>query len=248
MIKNYKMILQYDGSRYDGWQKQKNTENTIQGKLEAVLSKLEGRQIEVIGSGRTDAGVHAKGQTANFKIDDDSQDAVSLHKYINRYLPDDIAVLSLEKVPERFHSRLNAKRKTYSYWIETAGKKDVFERRYCYGLGKKLDTGKMREAAKALVGEHDFKNFSSGKKSSKSTVRRIDSISIKEHGTKVQISITADGFLYNMVRIITGTLIEAGMGKRNPSSVKNIFEGEARADAGFMAPPEGLFLDIVYYE
>ena len=174
MKKNIKLILEYDGSRYDGWQKQGNTDNTIQGKLEAILKKWTGEETEIHGSGRTDAGVHAKGQVANFHVDakicPKPEDA---KVYLNRYLPDDIRVLEAKEVSERFHSRLNAVRKTYSYTVETADKKNVFERKYVYGLGERPDVERMRSAASYLLGEHDFKSFCSNKKMKKSTVRRL---------------------------------------------------------------------------
>ena len=164
--RNIKITLQYDGSRYDGWQKQGNTDKTIQGKLEQILEKMAGQPVEVHGSGRTDAGVHAWGQTANFHLPSscDEMSAEEIKAYMNRYLPDDIAVLSAQEAGMRFHSRLNAVSKTYCYRIETAAKKNVFERRYVYGLGEPLDIAAMRRAAAYLTGEHDFKAFCSLKR------------------------------------------------------------------------------------
>ena len=161
--RNIKITLQYDGSRYDGWQKQGNTDKTIQGKLEQILEKMAGQTVEVHGSGRTDAGVHAWGQVANFHLPAScaGMSAEELKAYLNRYLPDDIAVLSAQEAGTRFHSRLNAVSKTYCYRIETAAKKNVFERRYVYGLGEPLDIASMRRAAAYLTGEHDFKAFCS---------------------------------------------------------------------------------------
>ena len=249
MKKNIKLVLEYDGSRYDGWQKQGNTDNTIQGKLEAILCKWTGEEIEVHGSGRTDAGVHAKGQVANFHVDaricpkaDDAKN------YLNRYLPEDIRVLWAEEMPERFHSRLNATRKTYAYFVETADKKDVFQRKYVYGLGERLDVEAMKKAASYLLGEHDFKSFCSNKKMKKSTVRRLDAIEIKKQGSRVTFEYTGNGFLYNMVRILTGTLIEVGLGKRKPEEMKTILAAMNREAAGMTAPPEGLFLMNVEYQ
>lgn len=249
MKKNIKVILEYDGSRYDGWQKQGNTDNTIQGRLEAILFKWSGEPVEVHGSGRTDAGVHAKGQTANFHIDAKTcPDAETAMEYLNRYLPEDIRVVSAETVPERFHSRLNAVEKTYSYIVETSDKKNVFERKYVYGFGEKLNLAAMEKAAKLLCGEHDFKSFCSNKKMKKSTVRRLDSIKIREEGTKVILEFTGNGFLYNMVRILTGTLLEVGTGKRRPEEMTEILNAADREAAGFTAPPEGLFLMEVRYK
>lgn len=249
MKKNIKLVLEYDGSRYDGWQKQGNTDNTIQGKLEAILLKWTGVETEVHGSGRTDAGVHAKGQVANFHVDAKlCKSAAEAKEYLNRYLPEDVRVLSAEEMPERFHSRLNAVRKTYAYVVETADKKNVFERKYVYGLGEKLDVAAMKMAAANLVGEHDFKSFCSNKKMKKSTVRRLDSIEIEERGSKVIFVYTGNGFLYNMVRILTGTLLEVGLGKRRPEEMAGILLAMNREAAGMTAPPEGLFLVSVEYE
>ena len=249
MKKNIKIVLEYDGSRYDGWQKQGNTDNTIQGKIEGILKKWSGEEIEIHGSGRTDAGVHARGQVANFHIDAKiCQTADEAKQYLNRYLPDDIRVLKAEEMPERFHSRLNAVKKTYSYTIETADRKSVFDRKYVYGLGKIPDVNAMRKAAAELIGEHDFKSFCSNKKMKKSTVRRLDAIEIIENGSKVDFVYTGNGFLYNMVRILTGTLLEVGLGMRKPEEMKGILSAMNREAAGMTAPPEGLFLVNVEYE
>lgn len=249
------MILQYDGSRYDGWQKQGNTGNTIQGKLESVLEKMTGETVEVMGSGRTDAGVHALGQVANVRLNTE-KNVREVRDYLNQYLPDDIAVLQVEQAAERFHSRLNAIGKTYLYRMETASKKNVFERKYVYGLGeqlqgKSLDLQAMRKAADILCGTHDFRSFCSkkgGKSGKKSTVRTIENIDLRTEGTVLEIRITGNGFLYNMVRIMVGTLIETGLGKRQPDSMKEILEAKDRQAAGFTAPAEGLFLAEVYYK
>ena len=247
--RNIKIVLEYDGSRYDGWQRQGNTERTIQGKLERVLEKMTGRPVELHGSGRTDAGVHARGQVANFRLADECAKwtVQEIMSYLNRYLPDDIAVLSAQEVPLRFHSRLNALSKTYRYRIDTAEKADVFERRYVYVLGKKVNTEKMECAAAFLTGTHDFKGFSSVKKTKKSTVRTIESIAVERRGSVVELVFTGNGFLYNMVRIMAGTLIEAGTGEREPESVLDVLQSGKRDLAGFTAPPEGLILEKVMY-
>lgn len=249
MKKNIRLVLEYDGTRYDGWQKQKNTDQTIQGKLETVLERLAGGPVEIHGSGRTDAGVHAVGQTANFHIEAECcPDAGTAMDYLNRYLPEDIRVVAADEVPDRFHSRLSAKRKTYAYYVETAEKKPVFDRKYVYGLGMRPDAKAMREAAAYLVGEHDFKSFCGNKKMKKSTVRRLDLIRIEEQGTRIVFTYTGNGFLYFMVRILTGTLLEVGLGKRAPEDMKAILEAKNREAAGATAPPEGLFLVNVEYE
>ena len=248
MKKNIKLVLEYDGSRYDGWQKQGNTDNTIQGKLEAILCKWAGEEIEVHGSGRTDAGVHARGQVANFHMDAKiCRNAEEAKAYLNRYLPDDIRVLTAEEMPERFHSRLNAVRKTYSYTVDMAERKSVFDRKYVYGLGESLNVAAMRMAAAELIGEHDFKSFCSNKKMKKSTIRRLDSIEILEDGSRVIFVYTGNGFLYNMVRILTGTLLEVGLGKRKAEEIGKILKALNREAAGMTAPPEGLFLERVDY-
>ena len=249
MKKNIQVILEYDGTRYDGWQKQGNTENTIQGKLETVLGRWAGEPVEVHGSGRTDAGVHARGQSANFHLDAElcphAEEAVH---YLNAYLPEDIRVRCAREVPERFHSRLSAVRKTYAYYVETSDKKDVFERKYLYGLGQKPNLAKMREAARFLEGEHDFKSFCANKRMKKSTVRCLEPVEIQEDGSKLIFIYTGNGFLYHMVRIMTGTLLEIGQGKRRPEEMAEILAARDRTAAGGMVPPEGLFLMKVYYE
>lgn len=244
---NYKVVLQYEGTRYDGWQKQGNTDNTIQGKLEQLLSRLEGRPVEVHGSGRTDAGVHALAQTANFMLEQ-RKDPSELLDQINQYLPEDIRMISVEEAQPRFHSRLNAREKTYMYRIETAPKKNVFERKLIYGLGSALNTADMRTAAGYLAGQHDFFGFSTGKRTKKSTIRTIYELAIEEHGSEVRIVVRGNGFLYNMIRILAGTLIEVGQGARRPESVLKVLETGDRQLAGRTAPPEGLFLVGVGYE
>ena len=244
---NYVIWLSYDGTRSDGWQKQGNTDRTIQGKLEEILKRLDETPVEVRGSGRTDAGVHALAQVADFRLNREMAPR-DVMEYLNRYLPDDIRVLSAKIVPERFHSRLSATSKTYGYYVETGDKKNVFERKYVYGCGKKLDVKAMRQAAEFLIGEHDFKSFCANRRMKKSTVRRIDEIRIVEHGTKLEFLYTGNGFLYNMVRILTGTLLEVGSGTRRPEKMKEIIAAKNRDMAGRTAPPEGLFLLHVGYE
>lgn len=247
MEKNIKLWVQYDGTRYHGWQKQGNTDLTIQGKLEKIFSVLSGKVTEVHGSGRTDEGVHALEQIANVRLDTQLSPQ-GIKEYANRYLPEDIAVLKAEEVSERFHSRLNAVSKTYLYQIETGAKKDVFLRKYYYGIGKSLNIEQMRQAAEFLVGEHDFKSFCSNKRMKKSTIRTILSIEIEEDGSRLMLRYRGNGFLQQMVRIMTGTLIEVGLGQRRPESVKDILKAHDRQAAGFTAPAEGLFLEQVYYQ
>ncbi|MDR2023436.1 MAG: tRNA pseudouridine(38-40) synthase TruA [Hungatella sp.] len=246
MTKNYRMILEYDGSRYDGWQKQGNTEQTIQGKIEHVLERMMGQAVEVHGSGRTDAGVHALAQVANFHGDTRMKEE-EIMEYLNQYLPEDIRVKTVERAAERFHSRLNAQEKTYLYRIEMGEKKQVFERKYIYGLFKELDIEAMERAASFLTGEHDFKSFCANRKMKKSSVRVLKQIDFDQQGSRLLIRYTGNGFLYNMARILTGTLIEVGLGQRKAEEMKEILNAKDRNGAGFTAPPEGLFLEQVRY-
>lgn len=247
MSQNYKVVLQYEGTRYDGWQKQGNTGNTIQGKIESVLERLAGEPVTVHGSGRTDAGVHAQGQTAHFFLPEILQPE-AVKDYLNHYLPEDIGILSAEIAPERFHSRLNAIKKVYIYQIETGTKRDVFVRRMQYGLGRELELGAMQAAAMRLCGIHDFKSFCGNKKMKKSAVRNLMSVTIHQEGSVVVMGFAGNGFLQQMVRIMTGTLIEVGLGKRSPESMTQILAAKDRQAAGFTAPPEGLTLAGVLYE
>lgn len=255
-MRNFKMILQYEGTRFKGWQKQESTDNTIQGKLEALLTKMIGEKIEVQGSGRTDAGVHAFGQVANFHADT-QMGTDEILRYMNTYLPEDIAVISLKEVPERFHSRLNAKGKTYCYRVIHSGLPHVFDRRYAYAVEQELDVEAMREAAEYLVGTHDFKAFTSSKKGKKSTVRRVEKISIErvqstsmlfsKEQDEIRFTYSGNGFLYHMVRIMTGTLLEVGMHKRKPEEIAEILDSGCRERAGELVPAKGLTLMEVRY-
>ncbi len=242
---NYKIVVQYDGTRYNGWQKQGNTKNTIQEKFEDILLKMTGKKTEIFASGRTDAGVHARGQVANFKIDNDMA-CEDVFEYLNNYLPEDIAVLSVEKADERFHSRLNAVSKTYEYRM-TYEKPDVFERKYVYPVEKKPDIEQMKKAAEILTGTYDFKGFSSLGKIKKSTVRTINFIDIDDDFGVIRIRINGSGFLYNMVRIIAGTLYDVGMGKKGIEDIKRALESKNREFAGTTFPARGLTLIDVEY-
>ena len=246
-MKNYKIILQYDGSRYKGWQTQKNTDMTIQGKLEAVLERMAGHPVEIHGSGRTDAGVHALAQTADFKLEEHFE-AEGIIGYLNEYLPEDIRVLAIEEVPLRFHSRLNAVKKTYCYRIFLGEKPDVFWRKYVTPVAENLNINKMKAAAEVLLGTHDFTSFCGNRHFKKSAVRTIYEIRIEEKKDELDIYFTGNGFLQNMVRILTGTLLEVGMGKREVCEMKEILEGRNRSLAGPMAAAKGLVLINVEYE
>lgn len=246
-MRNFKIILQYEGTRYQGWQRQDSTGNTIQGKLEAILGKMTGQDfVQVNGSGRTDAGVHALGQVANFKVETDMTPQAVMC-YINKYLPEDIGVIDICEMPERFHSRLNAKKKTYQYRIWNSPLPCVFERRYVYELESELDLEAMKKAAAYLVGKHDFKAFTSNKKSKKSTVRTVEGIFIERKGNELVLTYKGDGFLYHMVRILTGTLIEVGLHERDVDSVQALLNNGTRDMAGALVPAKGLCLVAVGY-
>lgn len=245
-MQNFKMTIQYDGTKYNGWQKQGNTSNTIQEKIEAVISQLTGEKIELNASGRTDAGVHALGQVANFKTDME-HDTEYMLKEINRYLPKDIRILDLKKADIMFHSRLNARRKTYVYRIDNTDFGSVFDRKYAMRFNDRLDIKAMREAAAFYVGEHDFKSFCTKKNMKKSTIRKIYSVDITQNNGIIEIEYCGNGFLYNMVRILTGTLMDVGRGRLKPSDIADIIEARDRGRAGFTAEPEGLFLKSVEY-
>lgn len=246
-MNNYLLILEYDGTRYEGWQKQSKSSMTIQGKLEAVLTAFAQTPVEVHGSGRTDAGVHALGQAASVKLPK-SPKPEELLQYVNHYLPEDIRVLRAEPVEDSFHARLCARRKTYAYHVETGSKKAVFERKYVYGFPFSLDKKAMEEAAGYLTGTHDFRSFCGNKRMKKSTVRTLESIKIQEEDGRFTLIYTGNGFLQYMVRILTGTLLEVGAGRQSPGCVKEILAAKDRSAAGFTAPPEGLFLVSVEYE
>ncbi len=242
----YKAIVEYDGTRYRGWQNQKDTGNTIQGKLMAVLTRLAGQQVEVHGSGRTDAGVHARGQVISFSLEQGYELEEILH-YMNHYLPDDIGVISVERASGRFHARLNARAKTYVYRIWNSRLPNVFDRRWMYILEEPLDVEAMQQAADQFLGTHDFAAFCSVKKKKKSTVRTIYEFSVERLGGEVRIRITGDGFLYHMVRILVGTLVEVGLKVRDSGGIPELLDQGLRADSGMTVPAKGLILWEVYY-
>lgn len=242
-MRNIKMIIQYDGTRYKGWQKQNikgTTVSTIQDKIENVLARMTDEEIQLIGCGRTDTGVHADNYVANFKTN--SKIGIKdIKKYLLMYLPEDIVIKSVQEVSERFHSRLNVVSKTYEYTIYNNSYSDVFIRRYSHYIKEKLNLDSMREAAKILVGTHDFQSFTSLKaKNGKSTVRTINHINITEESNIIKIKVNGNGFLLNMVRIITGTLIAVGLGKIQVADVKKILDAKIRTEVCEKAPAKGL--------
>lgn len=246
-MRNIKLTIEYDGKGFNGWQKQPNKLN-IQGTIEQAIKTITGEEIELNASGRTDAGVHALGQVANFKTNSN----IPIEKIaiaINSNLKKSIRILQAEEVEERFHSRLSCKKKTYRYVINNSDIPSAIYRNLETHIPIKLDVGKMQEGAKYLEGEHDFKSFKASGTSSKSSVRTIYSAKvIQMPNERIYIELTGNGFLYNMVRIIAGTLVEVGSGKIKPEEIKSIIEAKDRAMAGKTLPPQGLFLVSVNYE
>lgn len=250
MKRNYKFIISYDGTRFFGWERQPGKDMTIQGKLETVLTRMaglsEGERVDVIGAGRTDAGVHARAMTANAFIDTEMTEE-EIQAYMNQYLPEDISVNEVRVCSDRFHARYNALGKTYRYTCWYGASKPVFDRKYVTVLEKQPDTEKMRQAAGYLMGTHDFKSFCGNSRMKKSTVRSVDNIVIETSGNYIRLYFHGNGFLQNMVRILTGTLLEVGYGNISPEDVKDILEACDRQKAGPTAPPEGLCMMKVDY-
>lgn len=242
---NYKMLIQFEGTRYLGWQKQKTGVQTIQGKIETILEKLFGEEVQAIGCSRTDSGVHAITYTANFKACD--MEINDIKKYFKQYLPEDIVIKELKKVNDRFHARYNAKSKSYIYKIDNSSYGDVFQKKYAWHIDKELNIQKMIDASKHLIGTHDFRAFTN-KSKNKNTVRTINDITIEKAADNVIIKVTGESFLLNMVRIIVGTLVEFGM---NPNKVTEdvieILESGDRNLAGERAVAKGLYLLETHY-
>ena len=245
MEKNYKLTIAYDGTRFFGWEHQPGKE-TIQGKLESVLEIMCGTFIDVIGAGRTDAGVHAKEMTANAIFETDKTED-EIRDYMNRYLPDDIAVLEVREASPRFHARYKAAGKTYCYTCYDGPVKPVFNRKYVTKLIETVDVDRMKQAAVYLEGEHDYKSFCGNPKMKKSTIRIVDKIEVRRSKGYIYFTFHGTGFLQNMVRILVGTLLEVGKGKIPPEQVKEILEAKDRQQAGPTAPAEGLCLIKVDY-
>lgn len=246
-MQTYRLILSYDGTRYNGWQRQGNTSNTIQEKLETLLSRLLGEEIEVAGSGRTDAGVHASGQVVSFHTEQ-YHDPVQLLHDIRQYLPEDIGAMELTEASPRFHARLNATGKTYHYRVWNSDTPNVFQRKYQYQLDSAINIDAMRTAAQGLIGTHDFMSFCANKRMKKSTIRTIQSIDITPIGDEIRFTFTGNGFLYHMVRILVGTLLEVGMGTRDMHTMPALLDAKDRSQAGFLVPAQGLCLEAVYYD
>ena len=245
-MQNYKMTLAYDGSRYQGWQGQGNTSNTIQAKVETALSRLTGSAVTIHASGRTDAGVHAGGQVVSFQLEQPLP-CDKLLVDLNRWLPEDMGVMALEFAPPRFHARLSATGKQYVYRIWNSPLPDVFGRKYRYALPQTLDLEAMRQAARILEGTHDFRSFCGLTRFKKSTVRTVYSISVTREGEVVSLRFCGNGFLNRMVRILAGTLAEVGLGVRQPEEMAGVLEAKDRSAAAGALPPRGLTLAAVFY-
>lgn len=245
-MKNIKLTIEYDGKEFNGWQKQKNKLN-IQGEIEEAIKRITKEEnIELNASGRTDAGVHALGQVANFKTNSN----IPIEKWaiaLNTNLKQSIRIQKAEEVPENFHSRFNCKEKTYRYIINNSEFGSAIYRNQEYCFPNELDIELMKKSAKYFEGEHDFKAFRSSGTSSKSSVRTIYKANVIKNGERIYIELTGNGFLYNMVRIISGTILEVGTGKIKPEEIPQIIKSKERARAGKTLPPQGLYLVNVKY-
>ena len=244
-MRNIRLDICYDGTRYRGWQRLANTDNTIQAKIERALSRILDEPIEITGSGRTDAGTHALGQVANFHCSS-SMPADEILLQLRKYLPEDIGIYSCRNVSPRFHARLNAKTKTYRYRVWCSDTPCVFDRKYVYLCQEAFDLFAMRKAADYYLGEHDFSAFCANKHMKKSTVRYIESFHIEKTERELVFTVTGNGFLHHMVRIMVGTLLEVGRGVRTPESIPMLF-GASRCESGEMIPASGLCLMEVSY-
>jgi tRNA pseudouridine38-40 synthase len=246
-MRNIKLTVAYDGTGYKGWQFQKNG-RTVQEELEKAIKKVFGKVHRVIAASRTDAGVHARQQTVNFKIPEDISIPVGkIPEALNAYLPGGIAVTEAKKVPAEFHSRFDAKNKLYRYYIVNSRKRDPFTEKYAWRIPYPIDVPLMKKEARELVGRHDFKSFQAKDKRERSSVRRISKLRLTRKGSSLIIDIEADGFLYNMVRNIVGTLVDIGRGYLPEGSMRKILREKDRTKAGPTAPAKGLFLTEVRY-
>jgi tRNA pseudouridine38-40 synthase len=244
--RNLRLLIEYDGTDYYGWQVQKGFK-TVQGEIQRAVKEIAGRETLVIGAGRTDAGVHARGQVANFH----TASRLSCAKWVqalNAHLPEDIAVLACDEVPLDFHAQFQAKDKTYEYAILNRPARTALERRVVHKVTPALDVGAMAEAAKLLAGTHDFRAFGSEMSKKEKTVRTISAFDVRREGDCVRFRVTGDGFLYNQVRAMVGTLLEVGLGKRSPAWAREILDAKDRTKAGANVPAKGLTLVEVRYD
>ena len=244
-MRNLRLDICYEGTRYKGWQRLQNSDQTIQGKLEQTLTRLLGEPIEVSASGRTDAGTHALGQVVSFHYSG-SMSCEEILQGLRQYLPEDIGVYNCKNASERFHARLNAKTKTYRYRVWNGDAPCVFERKFVHVDRREFDVDAMSNAAKQFVGTHDFSAFCGNKNMKKSTVRTIHSFSVQQCGNEIQFTVTGNGFLQHMVRIMVGTLLEVGLNTRDANGISDLF-GAVRSDAGAAVPACGLCLMEVTY-
>lgn len=245
-MRNIKLTIEYDGKEFNGWQKQPSKLN-IQGTIEQAIKTITGEDVDLQASGRTDAGVHALGQVANFKTNSNIP-IEKLSIAINCNLKKSIRIVKAEEVEERFHSRLSCKRKTYRYIINNSEIPSAIYRNLETHIPYKLDIEKMKQAVKYFEGEHDFKAFKASGTSSKSSIRTIYKAEVlKMPNNRIYIELTGNGFLYNMVRIIAGTLVDVGTGKIKPEDIEKIIESKDRTNAGKTLPPQGLYLVCVNY-
>ena len=244
-MRNVRLDVCYDGARYKGWQRLQGNDQTIQSKLEQTLSRLLGEPIEISASGRTDAGTHAIGQVVSFHCNS-QMTCQEIMDGLRQYLPEDIGVYRCKNVSDRFHARLNAKTKTYRYRIWNGEEPCVFERKYVHIDRRAFDLGRMQKGANQLLGTHDFSAFCGNKNMKKSTVRTIHAFDVEQCGNEIVFTVTGNGFLQHMVRILVGTLLEVGIGERDPESLTQLF-GAERVDAGGAVPACGLCLMEVTY-
>ncbi|NMM63534.1 tRNA pseudouridine(38-40) synthase TruA [Clostridium sp. P21] len=245
LTKNIKLLIEYDGTNYCGWQRQNNGES-IQQKIEEAIENVTGVFSKVIGSSRTDAGVHAKGFVCNF-FTENSIPPNNFKRALNAFLPEDIVVVESKEVDKEFHSRYNSIGKRYVYTVVNGSNRPAIERNYVYYFNKTLDIERMRKASKYFLGTHDFSAFKKQGSSVKTSVRTIKELTIDKDGKYIRFSITGDGFLYNMVRIIVGTLLDVGVSKFNPEDIEKIITSKNRANAGKSVPACGLILEEVFY-
>ncbi|MFW5788122.1 MAG: tRNA pseudouridine(38-40) synthase TruA [Halanaerobiales bacterium] len=245
-MQNIKILLEYDGTNFQGWQKQKHTTQTVQQQLENCLKKINKKPVQVVGAGRTDSGVHAEGQVANFFLNI-KMPVERIPLALNSILRDDIVCKKAEKVSEDFHARFDAMGKRYRYRILNRSFHSVFTRNYVYTFYKNLNYEAMGKAAHFFQGTHDFSAFQSKGSDVKNTIRTIDYIELKRKNEEIWLVVDGDGFLYNMIRIIVGTLLEVGVGKLIPKKIPKIIKSGSRSQAGFTAPARGLTLVRVYY-
>ncbi len=244
-MRNLRLDLCYDGTRYKGWQRLPNSDNTIQFKLEQALGRILGETVEVTGSGRTDAGTHAMHQVANCHCES-TMPCEEILSQLRMYLPEDIGIYSCRNTSPRFHARLNAKTKTYTYRLWNSDAPCVFDRKFVWKDTRPVDVEQMREGANYFIGTHDFSAFCANKNMKKSTVRTVTAFDILQADNEIRFVVTGNGFLHHMVRIMAGTLLEVGRGERATETLPLLF-GANRADAGEMVPARGLCLTEVTY-